>query len=73
MHDGKIYAVKVFSRSILTWKAYKQIINEIVINKMISHPKIPYLKEFFVNKNHIHLILEYSENKDLMYFLEREY
>lgn len=65
--DGKLVAVKRLEKKVLTSKpqAFDAIVNEISIQRRLSHPSIVSLYEVHETLSHVELVLEYCASGDM--------
>eukprot|EP00768_Dysnectes_brevis_P001086 gnl/Dysnectes_brevis/1259_a1408_1413.p1 GENE.gnl/Dysnectes_brevis/1259_a1408_1413~~gnl/Dysnectes_brevis/1259_a1408_1413.p1 ORF type:complete len:829 (-),score=278.96 gnl/Dysnectes_brevis/1259_a1408_1413:160-2646(-) len=65
--DGKIYAIKIISKSgVISKKQLKHIRTEIVVLRMTDHPNIVGLKEVLASKSKIYIVMEYVSGGDIL-------
>ncbi|KAI3388813.1 hypothetical protein SNEBB_002182 [Seison nebaliae] len=67
------YAMKRLNREGLSSSSKDMIVNEIEILKTIKHDNVVNLINFFWNKKHIYLLLEYCSGGDLACFIAKNF
>ena len=70
--NQKEFAVKVINKLKLSVKNYKLIYHEVNIMKLLNHPHIVHLEDYFEDDEYIYIIMEYLSGGDLLEFIEEK-
>ena len=68
----KEVAVKVINKSKLSYKNYKLIHHEMNIMKLLNHPHIVSLEDYFEDDEYIYIVMNYLSGGDLLEYIEKK-
>ena len=68
----KDVAVKVINKSKLSYKNYKLIHHEMNIMKLLNHPHIVSLEDYFEDDEYIYIVMNYLSGGDLLEYIEKK-
>ena len=71
--DGKIYAVKIVNKLELKQMDLKFIQQEKNYLKLIKHPNIIFLKDYFENQSHTYFVTDYYGGGDILTFIDEKH
>ncbi len=69
IQDQKEVAIKVINKLKLSIKNYKLICHEVKIMKLLNHPHIVHLEDYFEDDEFIYIIMEYLSGGDLLEYV----
>ena len=69
LKTNKEYAVKVINKSKLSLKNYKLIHHEMNIMKLLNHPNIVSLVDYFEDDEFIYIVMDYLSGGDLLEYI----
>ena len=69
IQDQKEVAIKVINKLKLSLKNYKLICHEVKIMKLLNHPHIVHLEDYFEDDEFIYIIMEYLSGGDLLEYV----